>query len=263
MEITAIEAFRADDVPGLCHIVPPSGLKIYHRGPSLESGPKPAVFYFTLSAVDSLNVLPYSQLAEDLTKLGIRLFSFTLPAHGQNTDNTKNMAKWATIMASSNQFEDFFLAAKENVDFLIDKQLVNKEKLASAGLSRGAFVATHFAANHPDIHTILGFSPLTSFNELQDFRDVDIAILNRWNLEALTLKLTHKNIRFYIGNRDTRVGTKACVNLVQNLSECAYANGLRSPQIELTLFPSIGHKGHGTPLKIFQEGAIWLYSKLL
>jgi hypothetical protein len=76
-------------------------------------------------------------------------------------------------------------------------------------------------------------------------------------------KLSQKILRFYIGNRDIRVGTKECFDLLQRATHTAYETGIRSPPIEMIMTPSIGYKGHGTAPQSFQEGAEWLHQKLL
>jgi hypothetical protein len=75
------------------------------------------------------------------------------------------------------------------------------------------------------------------------------------NLHALIPKLADKKIRFYIGNKDTRVDTKSCMDLALSLSD---ASTLRSPNIELIMSPSIGLMGHGTGPETFKQGAEWL-----
>ena len=83
------------------------------------------------------------------------------------------------------------------------------------------------------------------------------------NLEHLTPLLYNRTIRFYIGNRDKRVGTAHTFSLTEKLAEKAYHNRIRSAPIELIIGPSIGYQGHGTSQAIFQEGATWIKNHLL
>ena len=74
----------------------------------------------------------------------------------------------------------------------------------------------------------------------------------------LVEQLVGKNLFFFIGNRDKRVGTRECYQFIEALTEASYAHGLRSPPVQLKIYPSIGHKGHGTPPEIFRAGSTWL-----
>ena len=64
-----------------------------------------------------------------------------------------------------NPIAEFTDLASEEIHRLKKEGLLTLDKLAVAGLSRGAFMATHLAAVVPEIRTILGFAPLTGFPE--------------------------------------------------------------------------------------------------
>jgi esterase FrsA len=104
---------------------------------------------------------------------------------------------------------------------------------------------------------------MTQLTAAKEFKELENKEhLERFNLENHISSLCEQSIRFYIGNRDIRVGTDRCFHLVQQLTEQAFQNGVRSPPIELIISPSIGHMGHGTSKEIFHDGAHWL-GKLL
>lgn len=128
------------------------------------------------------------------------------------------------------------------------------------GLSRGGFIATHAAAAIAEIGYVIGFSPLTRLSEGKEFEKNPITL--SLDLENLIPSLIGKPLKFYIGNHDTRVGTRFCFEFIQALTEASYQKNIRSPLVELTLFPSIGYQGHGTPPLIFHEGAHLLAKKL-
>ena len=124
-----------------------------------------------------------------------------------------------------------------------------------AGLSRGGFVAALLAAHDTRIQSILGFAPLTQLPSSN-------------HQSTLTLfpyvhLLIQKSLRFYIGNHDERVSTEQCFTFIKTLADHAYEQRIRPPAVELIIYPSIGHKGHGTPLTIFEQGAQWIQSQLL
>ena len=170
------------------------------------------------------------------------------------------MRKWRIEFEKGSSFiQEFIRGCSENLHFLIEQQLVDPHFIAVAGLSRGGYIAFQLAAREGRINTILGFAPLTQpsaserENPLATAEDGD-----QDNLTMLNDLLIHKQIRCYIGNHDTRVGTDHCYAFIRSLTEAAFNKGIRSPTFELMIYPSIGFKGHGTPPSIFLEGAEWI-----
>lgn len=242
----------------------PSPLIIYHRGPSLQQGALPAVFYFALSGEESLLLDPYNQPVNFLINNNVRIFSFTLPAHGAGFDKQQAMALWAQQIGSGeNIIEEFIGHCLKNINYLIEEGLVNPYHLATSGLSRGGFMATHLAARDDRVNTVLGFAPLTDLIALNEFKEIcHHQLVQDLSLMKLTRRLLHKKIRFYIGNRDMRVGTENCFVFIKEVADYTYLHGHRSPPVELIISSSIGHKGHGTSPAIFLDGAEWLNTQI-
>lgn len=205
-------------------------LDIHHFGPPLELGALPALFYFALSGEESLTLDPYNQPARFFAGEQSRVFSFTLPGHGPGFNNQEAMAFWQESMKKEPHFfEDFFEKVLENVHFLIQKGYVAKERLCVAGLSRGGFVATHLAARDPLLKNVVGFAPLTRLGALDEFHG---RIDHPYDLILLADQLIDHRIRFYIGNRDMRVGTRDCMDCILAYTDVSYQKGNRSPEIE-------------------------------
>jgi esterase FrsA len=229
-------------------------------GPPLDTGPLPAVFYFSLSAHDSLHLDPYNQPAIYLGSPALRIFSISLPGH-DTLPPTQALRFWADeIHHERDVIHAFVQEVAAYIRHLIDQHVIDPEKIGAMGLSRGAFIASHVAAVVPEIKHILGFAPLTRLANVQEFQNLDV---ERWDLTQLTEKLYNRNVRCYIGNRDMRVGTKGCFEFISALSNTAFNQKISSPPIELIIGPSIGHKGHGTSPEVFRQGAAWLEKKLL
>lgn len=234
--------------------------RIYHRGPNLNKGPLPSVFYFSLSGEESLGLDPYNQPAIYLSSKGVRVFSITLPAHDGVFPHKHAIQKWAHDLASGkNIMEEFVDICIQILDFLIHKNYLEPSHIGVAGLSRGAYIATQLAAKDERIRTILGFAPLTRLDTMKDFEEVAHAhLISTLSLESLIPKLINKTVRYYIGNYDTLVGTPYCFSFIHSLSKNSYNQKHRFPPVELIIYPSIGHKGHGTPPEIFHSGSSWL-----
>lgn len=238
-----------------------SSLTLYHSGPPLSIGPLPTFFYFALSGEDSLALDPYNQPVINLSNSPIRIFSLSLPGHGIGLDNNLAMGFWIQqFVEGVDIIGDFITRCREALDFIIDHSYANPSQIAAAGLSRGAFIATHFAAADSRIKTILGFAPLTQLEAIEEFNvhASEHPLIKDLSLFNLIDKLIDKRLRFYIGNRDTRVGTERCFAFIHALTEACYVHKHRSPPIELIIYPSVGFKGHGTPPHIFHDGTNWL-----
>lgn len=242
-----------------------AGIDAYHVGPPLNEGPLPTLIYFALSGEESLTLDPFNQPIVFLKEQPIRKISFTLPYHGGAYAATETISLWAKDLVSGRDFVSPFI---DNViaalDELINDGYIDSNHIAAAGLSRGGFMACHLAAKDKRISTILGFAPLTQFSLMTEFHATATpALAESLSLMEIIDLLVGKKLRFYIGNRDTRVGTPQCFEFINALVETSFKNKLRSPPVELIISPSIGHKGHGTGPEIFKEGADWITKALL
>ncbi|HEV3270037.1 MAG TPA: hypothetical protein VGZ69_05250 [Candidatus Rhabdochlamydia sp.] len=233
-------------------------IQLEYLGPSVDSGPLPAVFYFALSAKDSLSLDPFNQPAIYLSQFPLRIFSMTLPYHEEGVPATKGLIEWATAMQKGEDLLGNYLKKIQNaIDLLLNQNFILPSKIATMGLSRGALIAAHVAAKNVEIPYWLGFAPLTKLSFLPGFSD-----LVNWDLMHIVDLLSDKKIRCYIGNRDIRVGTRNCFDLIEALTETAYQKRFLSPPIELRILPSIGHHGHGTAKETFHHGAKWIAKQL-
>lgn len=234
------------------------GLELYHVGPSLDLGPLPALFYFSLSGPDSLCLDPYNQPVRFLFEKQIRIFSLTLPAHENGLSPLNALGVWAEEMARGvDPLADFLDQAEEAIAFVFQQGLVEEGKLAVAGLSRGGLLAAFLAAREKRIRKVLGFAPVTQLGLAQEFSNLqENQIVQFYDVKNLAEELSDRKIRIYIGNRDLRVSTRSCFECVEKLVEAAHIR--RNTQIELIVTPSIGQMGHGTSMEIFKQGAEWI-----
>ncbi len=234
---------------------------LYHVGPALDHGPLPTLFYFALSGPDSLTLDPFNQPVQFLQGEMIRVFSMTLPGHENGLPASKAIALWAEDLAKGTDcIGDFLDSAQLAVDFAIREQFADPKKMAAAGLSRGAFIAAHLAARESKFRFLLGFAPLTSLSKSKEFAGFPKKdFIQHLDLAHLADQLADRHVRLYIGNCDTRVGTRNCFDFAMALVD---RKKIRTAQVELLISPSIGQMGHGTPPEIFQQGMRWIASHL-
>lgn len=225
-------------------------------GPSLDKGCLPAVFYFALSAQESLHLAPINQPAQDLAHPNRRIFSMTLPGH-QGKNPNEAIAFWTDQFHQGiDPISPFVDTVIETIEQFISKGIIDKNNLFLMGLSRGAFIACHVAAKipHPP-KGILGFAPLTQLDRISN-----TPMAASLNLSHLVSPLSKIKTRFYIGNHDLRVGTRHAFHFIESLAQHAYQKGRLSCPAELIISPSVGKDGHGTPPEIFRSGTDWLSS---
>lgn len=235
-------------------------LPIFHIGPALDHGPLPSFFYFALSGSDSLCLDPFNQPVQFLAGKMIRIFSMTLPGHEADLPRENAISLWAEDMAKGmDPIGSFLDSISIAVDFAIREQFVDPKRMGIGGLSRGGFIAAHAAARDERFRFLLGFAPLTRLSLLKEFASMqNHPLVKGLDVEHLQNALAERHCRFYIGNRDTRVGTRACFDLAMSLTEAAHAQKIRTPQVECFITPSIGKDGHGTSPEIFRQGALWM-----
>jgi pimeloyl-ACP methyl ester carboxylesterase len=221
-------------------------------GPPLDHGPLPACVYLALSDHDSLHLDPFNQFVSHFKDKPVRIFSLMIPGHEEGRKKEQAIDYWAErLEAGDDVITQFINDAVETITQILD---LYATKVTLAGLSRGGFLALHIAAKLPQIKTVLGFAPLT---------DIDTSLnMKTPHLHLPIEELCQKNLRFYIGNRDTRVNTSHLFSLVQKLADRAFEKRIRSSPIELLIGPSCGLHGHGTLPHTFKEGAEWMQKHL-
>lgn len=237
------------------------GITLYHTGPALDHGPLPSFFYFAISGPDSLTLDPFNQPVQFLQGQMIRIFSMTLPGHENNLPATGAMTIWAEDLAKgTNCVSDFLDAAQLAIDFAIREKFVDPTRMAVGGLSRGGYIAAHLAAREERFRFLLAFAPLTRLRSIKEFSQLqDHPLSNQLDIHNLAEPLSDRHIRLYIGNHDTRVGTRDCFDFAMELVE---KKKNRTSQVEMIITPSIGRDGHGTSPEVFKEGAQWIARSL-
>ncbi len=240
-------------------------LKIACIGPDISLGPKPAIFYFALSEKESLSLSPFNHPVKFILEQNsdCRVFSITIPGHEEGLEKEKAISYWAQkLQLGDDILSDFFQRATNCINNMIKSGQLIPGKIAFMGLSRGAFVASHMAAQMPNVKIVLGFAPLTKLTAAKEFSAMQSEQIQNLNLLNLIPQLYDKTIRFYIGNNDTRVSTSKCFQFIESLAKYAAENRLRTSPIELHITPSIGFMGHGTSDKTFLSGASWILERL-
>jgi hypothetical protein len=218
-----------------------SSLTFHYKEPTSLPSTK-TVFFFALSAENSLTLPPFCNPVDTLLKEGVRVVSITLPDHQENSRPLLIQKLWAEKIDALEEFLSDLAAGV--------KELTNHfpPPYGAMGISRGAFIALHLTSILPEITSVVGFAPL-------------LFLLDKERLSTFSLipKLAEKNIHFFVGHNDTSIGTENVISLTTKIIE---ENESKNPNIFLKIYPSIGRNGHGTTNSIFTEGAKWMKSTL-
>lgn len=218
-------------------------------GQTLTAGPMPAIIYFSLTAEQSLELDPYNQFVGFLNagdKSKFRVFSVTLPFHTSDMkENEVAFRRWANIYNSGGDLVSGFVRkVSSTLNSFVADGYISPNKIYVAGLSRGALLAAHIAVSNPNVRACLGFSPVTVLHDLHEFSDAEIHSdrarmkIRRASLhnESVTEGLMRIPVRFYMGNSDTRVGTRNAFDAVHLVAERAAEEGVRSPPHEFIMY---------------------------
>lgn len=237
-----------------------NSLDLFHRGIPLEEGVCPTLLYFAVGGKESLHTDPFCQPVDYFLNGKTRVLSVDLPFHGADYENNGAMNLWALSLAGGDDFIERFLnQVKEILEDLKEKKIIEAEKFAVAGLSRGGYLAILLAAYIPWIQHAVTFAPVTHLEKVEGFENLDKnPLLMKWSLLHFAETLAPKRLRFYIGNLDTLVDTDACYILLRTIVRKGKAAGVRIPLTEMIITPSAGFKGHGTLPHIFEDGVTWV-----
>lgn len=239
-------------------------LELHVHGLPLNEGPCPTLLYFAVSGRESLHLDPFSQPVDYFLDGKSRVISMDLPFHGEGYEKEGAMSLWAISLAAEDDYIGRFIhQAKAVLEDLKARNIIEPARFAVAGLSRGGFFAAHLAAQTEWIHNVVAFAPLTLLERLAEFENIaENPLLKKWSLMRQTENLSHKRMRFYIGNNDTRVDTDACYSLLRAIVKKAKVMGVRTAHTEMIMTPSVGFKGHGTLPHVFEDGINWIKSCL-
>ena len=183
-----------------------------------------------MSHRDSLLQPPYNQVLIPLLSAPVRLFSWDLPYHPVGVEPNSGIHAWTEAVQRQEDFMTPFIEKSlSHLNDLKEKHFVIPVSTLSAGLSRGAYAAFLLAAASADISGTAAFAPLI------DFHGHNLAYAHQLasnGSEALFRFMT----RGYTLKR-----SPPFFKISPKKTPCF------KPDIELTLYPSIGYQGHGTP----------------
>ena len=205
-------------------------------------------------------------LGEAVHDLAAKLFvqaghyalSFDLPNHGDLVDKYGGgiTGMCAAFVAGDDPFARFVANGTAVIDACLERGIGQPGRIFVCGVSRGGYCALRLGAADDRIGGVAGLAPVTDwrilgeFNEVKDRPEVAALALENWAGD-----LAGRPVYLAIGNHDHRVGTHACIGLVQALLEREEPTVAGSSAIEVHVVDS---PGHGLAEEWRAEGARFL-----
>lgn len=208
--------------------------------------PSPTLFIFSNTVERSLGDPDFNRLGLLLRqRKGFILVSLDMPAHGQDRrpgDTKTQLAGWRERLAGG---EDIVASLMPKVSAVLDALVANgttdPARVGAYGISRGGFMALHFAAVDPRIKWLVAFSPVTDLLALDEFNGMaGNAQTRALAVVRVASRLAGRPIWMSIGNNDDRVGTDKAIALSRRIVEESLAQG-KLPNVELHIYATRGH----------------------
>lgn len=239
--------------------------------PTQSTTHKCLLVYFALSAKATLTSAPFTKPLEVMKNSSSAVVSTDLPFHSFGNNELQTVQKWDLEHTRSPSFFSEYLDQISQDIQSLHQSLQEKQDaplpLALMGISRGAWIAIQVLSRllqDDEIPTILAllFAPMTQIKGHADT-----------SLMQLPFKRPFESW-ISIGNQDQMVHTERGFLLHQHLlkeynesltglSKKAKSSLGKEPLPHHFLcHPSIGYKGHGTSDSAFEQGGLWLQSRL-
>ena len=239
----------------------PSGIRFSWLGQK-SPRPAPTLFVFAKDMQSSLERDAFAKMAWLLVERGFIAVALDLPSHGedQKSDEPERLAGWSARVEKGDTLVPAFMDKTSRVlDFLVKSGYTNVNHVAACGISRGGFMAFHFAAADPRVRCVAALAPVTDLGILTEFSKIkNEAAVRALSVMNIADKLAGRGVWVYIGNDDDRVGTDEAIAFTRLVTRKAVAKKQRA-NVKLTVDAL---EGHGVGLSPHFEAADWIESQL-
>jgi pimeloyl-ACP methyl ester carboxylesterase len=228
----------------------PSGVRFSVVG-GKPTKPAPTIFLFGATASDALRAESVGRIGRLLERDGFLSVSVDLPEHGaEMREEAPAMRGWAQRLSKGDNWLPAYMTKLSGVlDYLIGEGYTDPTTVVAVGVSRGGFIALHFAAAEPRVRCVMGIGPVTDLRLLMEFDGLDDnELVKSVSVTQLAPKLVGRPVFVCIGNHDLRVGTPGAIEFTNAVvAESAPLNTDKRPEelppinIQLNIMPWPGH----------------------
>lgn len=233
------------DAPTMKVLRTPGGVRFGLFGDKKPT-PAPTLFVFAAGLKDMQTAAVYTEVGRRLAKHGFLYVALDPPCHGEDVKPGEpgQINGWRHRIEKGDPFiANFTTRASSVLDHLVKEGYTDPEKVAACGVSRGGFLAFHFAAAEPRIKAAAGFAPVTNLLAVSEFKGLeknaaaqDLALIN------IAPKLAGRPIWISIGNNDQRVSTDDAIAFTRKVvAASAQQNPSRPAPVHITIGSVLGH----------------------
>lgn len=193
-------------------------------------------------------------------KAGYNVYTVDMIAHGKDRRREETGGEITAIIDRLISGEQIGNAFSRTMAGVLDDLTAARYRDADgmvvvAGISRGGWLAGHWAAREPRIRKVVEVAPVVDFGLLREASDrQDAPELQAVSQMTLVKTLAGTDMWIGIGCHDERVGTEASIAFARALVAAAIVEG-GSPKVEMTIFPSLNHF---VPLYAHDLAAAWV-----
>lgn len=252
---------RHDEIPGTNKVVvrkTQDGVRYGIWGNKPQS-PAPTLFVLASTIEGTLGDDHYRQCGALLLRQGYLCVSIDLPCHGreQRIGEPEGLSGWRYRLDRGEPLIDELNQRLGQVlSDLIARGYTDPHRVAACGVSRGGFVALHFAAREPQIRCVAAFCPVTDLARLTEFKGAEqLPAVRSLALRTVASRLADRPVWIVIGDRDERVDTDAAIFFARSVSTESTRQKLPG-RLELHVLPE--PRGHTTPSGAFELAAAWI-----
>ena len=212
-----------------------------------QTKPAPTLFIFGLG-LKEMESSPYlTEVGRLLAKHGYLFVALDPPCHGEDVKKGEpgQLLGWRRRLEKGTPFiADFTKQASSVLDHLIQEKFTDAARVAASGVSRGGFLAFHFAAADDRIKAAVGFAPVTDLLALSEFKGLEKnEAVRKLALHEIAPRLTSRPVWISIGNNDERVSTESAIAFTRRLVALSAAkNKDQAAPIDITVGASLGHR---------------------
>jgi dienelactone hydrolase len=212
-----------------------------------KQAPAPTLFVFAHGIEEMQRQPVYTEVARLLAKQGWISIIVEPPCHGEDVRDgePKQLDGWRHRLEHDDAWVNAFTTkASAVLDLLIKDGIIDPERVAVCGTSRGGFLAYHFAAAEPRIKAAAGISPVTRLTALREFSTTTQRVkAEQLDVTRLAPKLAGRAIWLSIGNNDARVNTDDAIAFTREVVRAAARpdNPDAVIPVELLVAPTPGH----------------------
>jgi dienelactone hydrolase len=231
-----------------------------------KAQPAPTLFVFALGLKEMQTAPLYTEVGRHLAKHGFLYVALDPPCHGEDVkpNEPPQIRGWRDRIEKGDPFIATFTSRGSSVlDQLVKEGYTEPDKVAACGISRGGFLAFHFAAAEPRVKAAAGFAPVTNLLAVTEFAGLEknedaqkLALVN------IAPKLAGRSIWISIGNNDQRVSTDDAIAFSRKVvaaSAAAQKGKAQAVPVHLTVGSSIGHSDLAGS---HERAAVWIREQL-